>query len=326
MITLSKLAKLAHVSVSTASKAFTMSNEVNEQTREEIFKVAKELGCFRKFYNAKYPKYMIAVICPELKSLHYSFALSTLQENLSIQNCEICVATTNFSLETEKLLLEYYHYHTNVDAIVVIQGKLPLTDSYEVPIIAVDSTCPQPNIVSIRPDYEASVAKVIEHFAKHGITNIGYLGETKSLGREIMFKEIMTKKLGGYNENHIIVSDQRFQKGGYAAMEELLKQKELPRALICAYDYFAIGAIRCILDHGMSVPEDFLVIGFDDLPEAKYLNPPLSSISPLHEEVYKTAANSIVKLINNEMIDMDITIGSKLYLRESSKIEDRKKR
>lgn len=326
MITLSKIAKLAHVSVSTASKAFAMSNEVNEQTREEIFKVAKELGCFRKFYNAKYPKYVIAVICPELQSLHYSFALSTLQENLASQNCEICVATTNFSEETEQLLLDYYHYHTSVDAIVIIQGELPITDNYEIPIIAVNSSCPQPNTVSITTDFETSVANAIEYFQKHGITDIGYLGETKSLGRELMFKNQMQQKVGGYNDEHVIVSDLRFQKGGYAAMEELLKQKNPPRAVICAYDYFAIGATRCILDHGLSVPEDVAIISIDDLPEAKYLNPPLSSINPLHEEVYKTAADSIVKLINNEMIDMDITIGSKLYLRESSKIEDRKKR
>ncbi len=47
MLTLTKLAKLANVSVSTASKAFSMSSEVNEQTREEIFRIAKEHGCFK---------------------------------------------------------------------------------------------------------------------------------------------------------------------------------------------------------------------------------------------------------------------------------------
>ena len=50
MITLSKLASLAHVSVSTASKAFSMSSEVSEQTREHIFRVAREQGCFKKIF------------------------------------------------------------------------------------------------------------------------------------------------------------------------------------------------------------------------------------------------------------------------------------
>ena len=80
MMTLSKIAALAHVSVPTVSKAFSMSSEVNEQTREIIFDIAKKHGCFRKYYNAKYPKHVIAVICPEFKSRYYSRVLSLLQE------------------------------------------------------------------------------------------------------------------------------------------------------------------------------------------------------------------------------------------------------
>ena len=69
-MTLSRLAKLANVAVSTASKAFSMSSDINEQTREEIFRVAKENGCFKKFFNAKYPKFTVALICPEVHSQH----------------------------------------------------------------------------------------------------------------------------------------------------------------------------------------------------------------------------------------------------------------
>lgn len=62
MITLSKIAKLANVSVSTASKAFSGSTEVNEETREMIFDIAKKNECFKRFYNVKYPKLVIAII------------------------------------------------------------------------------------------------------------------------------------------------------------------------------------------------------------------------------------------------------------------------
>ena len=83
MITLSRIAKLAHVSVSTVSKAFSMSPEVSEQTREMIFDIAKDHGCFKKYYKAKYPKHVIAVLCPEFKSRLYSQALSNLQAYLA---------------------------------------------------------------------------------------------------------------------------------------------------------------------------------------------------------------------------------------------------
>ena len=82
MITLSKLAKLANVSVSTASKAFSGSKEVNEETRAWIFSVAKEHGVFKKFYNVKYPRLVIAVVVPEFQSRNYGPLLSELQRSL----------------------------------------------------------------------------------------------------------------------------------------------------------------------------------------------------------------------------------------------------
>lgn len=132
MITLSKLANLAHVSVSTVSKAFSMSEEVSEQTREEIFRIAKEYGRFKKYYKAKYPKTVIAVICPEFKSRFYSDALSALQQYLSGFNCEICVASTDFSPEKRRDLLRY----TAVDGIIVIDGHVELEEEMELPLAA----------------------------------------------------------------------------------------------------------------------------------------------------------------------------------------------
>lgn len=62
MLTLSKLAKLSNVSVSTASKAFSMSSEVSDETRQRIFDIANQHGCFKKFFKGKYPHYVVAVI------------------------------------------------------------------------------------------------------------------------------------------------------------------------------------------------------------------------------------------------------------------------
>ena len=137
MITLSKIAQLAHVSVSTASKAFSMSAEVSEQTRNEIFRIAKEYGCFKKFYNAKYPKYVIAVICPEFHGEYYSGMVANLQTCLGELGCEVCVASTNFSGSTEHELLEYYHHYSNVDGIILIGGKNLLSSTYEIPLVSV---------------------------------------------------------------------------------------------------------------------------------------------------------------------------------------------
>lgn len=321
MITLSKLAKLAHVSVSTASKAFSMSSEVNEQTREEIFKLAKELGCFKKFYNAKYPKYVIAVICPEFQSQYYSRTLSLLQKYLATQNCDVCVAATDFSSATEKLLLDYYNNYSNVDSIIIINGLTYIEDSYETPIISINPSMDQPQTTTIKINYENSMAEIFEHFKNHNVNTVGYLGEIRTTGKFKRYKRHMLQTYGHCAEEYVAISEQRFETGGYAAMNSLFERGSLPQAIICAYDYFAIGAIRCILDHGLSVPDDIAVVGIDNIPEAKYLNPPLSSISSRQEILCKIAVDTIMKLLNNETVDSEVTINSKLHLRKSSEIE-----
>lgn len=320
MITLSKFAKLAHVSVSTASKAFTMSNEVNEQTRQEIFKLAKELGCFKKFYNAKYPKFVVAVICPEFQSQYYSRTLSLIQSYLATENCDICAAATNFSPETEKHLLEYYSHYTNVDAVIIIEGQNTIDDVYEIPIVSLCPFAPQSH-TTINIDYNVSTKQIFEYFKSRDVDSIGYLGELNTPEKLELYQNQMFQCFGSYDEDLTIVLEERFEAGGYAAMEKLFEKGNLPRAIICAYDYFAIGAIRCILDHGLSVPEDIAIVGIDNIPEAKYLNPPLTSISSRRETVCKTATDTVMKLLNNKPVEPEITIESRIHMRKSSEIE-----
>ncbi|MBQ7386807.1 MAG: LacI family DNA-binding transcriptional regulator, partial [Clostridia bacterium] len=108
MITISKIAKLANVSVSTASKAFSGSTEVSEITRDRIFNVAKKLGVFKKFYNAKYPKIVIAVVVPEYLSGNYGVLISELQRFLNERDCTVTVTAANFLLDKNETLIDYY--------------------------------------------------------------------------------------------------------------------------------------------------------------------------------------------------------------------------
>ena len=137
MITQKKLAKLANVSESTISKAFSMSAEINEETREYIFNIARKYGCFRKFYSAKYPKYVVAVICPEFKSTGFTRVLEALQTQFLGNKCEVCVAATNFSGLTEVELLEYYVNYVKVDAVILFYDKIQIPDYVDIPVVRI---------------------------------------------------------------------------------------------------------------------------------------------------------------------------------------------
>ena len=157
MITLSKIAKEAHVSVSTASKAFSGSPEVNEVTRQAIFDIAKKYGCFKKFFNAKYSKFVIAIICPEFSSIHYCNYLSYLRQNLEQKNCDICVAESGFSPEKETELLNYYYKHADVDAVIIIEPSCQIPEHADMPVLLLGPIDENGDCPSIFCDVDAAL-------------------------------------------------------------------------------------------------------------------------------------------------------------------------
>lgn len=320
MITMSKIAKLAHVSVSTVSKAFSMSPDVNPETREAIFEIARQYGCFKKYYRAKYPKHVVAVICPELKSSYYSYALSLLQTHLAEYNCEICVASTGFSKETTLELLQYYNHYTSVDGVILINTSVEIDSSMEIPVVTVCSSARCNSTVTVTANYKDGLREALDYFLSKGVTRIGFLGDSITRSKLKMFQELLEKRGLLPDESFISISDSRFEQGGYNAMEKLLDSGHVPRALVCAYDHLAIGAIRCIYDRGLTVPGDIAVLGMDNIPECGYLNPPLSSIDSNLGKACKKAAEAIMDCLLGNPTQKTISVKSQLYLRRSTEI------
>ena len=317
MLTLSKIAKLASVSISTASKAFSMNPEVNEETREMIFNIAKSHGCFKKFFNAKYPKLVIAVICPEFESLHYTSMMARLQVALDKRGCEICVATTQFSKERCRELVDYYTKYARVDGIILFDGASGLYAQGDVPIVCVGRA--NEKAIRVILNKRPALEEAIDHFLDNGISEIGFLGEKLTFSKEKSFREILTSR-GAAIDERFIRSGERFADGGYETMKRMLEDGKPPRAMICAYDYLAIGAMRALTEAGYRIPEDVAIVGMDDIPEARFLNPPLSSISSNIDLVCETASETLVNIIMGKPYEKSTFIRSTLHKRRSSEV------
>ena len=321
-MTLSKLAKMAHVSVSTASKAFSMSPEVNSETREMIFQLAKEYGCFKKYYRAKYHKAVIAVICPEFDSFNYANYISVIQRILEKQNCEICVASTHFSTETEKELLEYYSNYADVDGVIAIGIQMLEKEwDFDIPAVLISSENRITNIPSVRCPIKGALREAVGEWVAAGVGDIGFIGETRTVSKRELFKDVMTEYGFTDAERLIAISDVGFEDGGYRAMSELLKTEKAPRAVVCAYNYMAIGALRCLKDNGLSVPQDVAILGMDDIPELAYFSPSLSTISYKKDEVCEVAVKLLMNALRGEYNTEEVIIDAEYRRRESGIIE-----
>lgn len=318
-MTLSKLARLANVAVSTASKAFSMSDDINEQTREEIFRVARENGCFKKFFNAKYPKFVIALICPEVDSRHYSELCRYLQQRLQTRGCEICISSTEFSAAVTADMIEYYEKYSSVDAIILIDPPATVLPPHETPIISLGSRAHNAD-VTLCLDYMTALKSALTDFKAAGISHIGFIGEPHTVTKLSAFKSAVSKIYGFTEEKYISVSDLRFEKGGCTAARALYSRGALPEAIICAYDDMALGAMRFFHDNGISVPDDIKVIGMDNILHSEYFVPSLSTIDYMNEEIAKTATESVFELLDGKTPAEIHNFSARLITRESSQI------
>ena len=321
MITLSKIAKLANVSISTASKAFSGSPGVNEQTRELVFNIAKEHGVFKKFYNAKYPRLVIAVIVPEFQSRHYGPLLYEIQKCLDERGCVMSVAGSNFIPEENERIFDYFTKYTNADGIIIIGHVDDIPSDTSLPCAVIGGAEPHPCASVVCNEITGAFRDAVSMLKERGAATVGFISEPKTVGKMNIFKKLMTEIYGSYDESYTVVTEGRFEEGGYEGMRDLITRGHVPRAIFCGYDDMAIGAMRCLTDNGLRVPDDVALIGFDNTMESKYVVPSLTTIDLAREKCARSAVDTVINKIMGKPAKSFIKVNSDLHLRESTAIK-----
>lgn len=298
-MTLKDIAKLAGVSVATVSKAFSGSKEISQETRRQIFEIAREHGCFDKYNKNKYNKKVIAVICPEIISDYYATILRLLEEEITKNSGIMTISCSNFSPSKEEELFNYYSSYCRVDGIIMINNRVELKNPHMIPTVAISPALDSPNIDSIAVDATDALKAAIEHLKAFGHTKIGYAGEPLTLGAERHFCATMEEAGLMVEDDLIFTGNQRFEEAGIEAVEKWMKSEKRPTAVLAAYDYIAIGVIKAFRNYGIRVPEDVSVVGMNDISIIPYLDPPLSTIKSFSEEACRAAVELMMKKIKN---------------------------
>ncbi len=107
-------------------------------------------------------------------------------------------------------------------------------------------------------------------------------------------------------------------ESGYHSVKRLLARSTGFTALVVGNDQMALGALRALREHGLKVPEDVSVIGFDNLPEASYYEPPLSSVQQNFSALGKQCAELIVALMEGTSPPVQTPLTPLLVLRSST--------
>lgn len=319
---LETLAQLAGVSVGTVSKAFSGSGEISEKTRERIFTIARENGCFDKYNKNRFSKKVIAVLCPEVTSAYYTAILSLLEKEITAHGGICLVSVTSFLPEREKELFDYYASYCRADGVILVNQCARINNVVRTPAVSLmcntraSQSC---NIDRIDSDMSDSIHEAVAYLKFLGAERIGFVGEKKTSSKLTLFKKAMLAEHLNIDEHFIYISEHRFEKAGEDCANAWLAADILPQAVLAAYDYIAIGFIQRLKTVGLSVPQELSVIGMDDIPLAAYFDPPLSSIRSNTDEACRMAVELILKKIDNQYFStrQRLSVPSELIVRGS---------
>ena len=118
-------------------------------------------------------------------------------------------------------------------------------------------------------------------------------------------------------EEYIIYSDFEFQ-GGMTAMSQLLALPHPPEAVFTSNDAMAVGVYQALYQHGLTIPADMAVIGYDDIELAQYMTPPLTTVHQPKDDLGELAIDTLLHRLNNPTAEPQmLVLTPELRIRDS---------
>lgn len=322
------IARLARVSHSTVSRALQNSPLVNAETAEKIRQIAHESG-YRASAVARglvtQRTRTIGLVVTTVADPFASEVASGVEQAANDRGYAVFLAASNADPEGEKKVVQSFA-ERRVDGIIVTSSRvgalyLPLLSEMMVPIVLVNDQHPGAFAHSVMIGNLEGSREAARHLVRLGHRRIAYLGDKFGYQSE-------TERLGGYREAleaadipflpELVVHGDGKPEAAMRAMDKLLALPNRLTAVCCYNDMSALGAMRSIRLHGLRVPEDISVVGFDDLFLASYTQPTLTTVRQPMCRMGQLAMESLFKLMSGEESAIRIKVEAELIVREST--------
>ncbi|GGL91511.1 LacI family transcriptional regulator [Streptomyces fumigatiscleroticus] len=306
---LREVAERAGVSMRTVSNVVRGTGRFSDATRERVLRAVEDLGyrpntAARRLRTGRSGVLLLAV--PELTMPYFAELSGHLLREAAHHGCTLLIEATGGRPEAE---LEIAIGRTDPLVDGVILSPLALDDQaaapagHRTPLVLLgervhDLPCPHVTIDNIGAAREATA-----HLLARGRRRIGVIGRqtaanaATSATRLTGHRQALERAGLAYEESLAPAVAAYHRADGAHAMRALLDLPEAPDAVFCFGDALAEGALHVLRGRGLSVPGDVAVVGFDDVEEASYTSPPLTTVAPDKPELARLAVNALLERI-----------------------------
>ena len=332
-VRLKDIARDLGVSVVTVSKVLRGNSDIGEETRKRVLKRMKELNyqpnmLARGLASGK--TYTVGMVVPDLVHPFFAEFAKSLSGVLRQSSRALILASSEEDPEIERQEIRTL-LRRGIDVLLIASCQPNLRNFYELgddrtPYLLFDRNFPHLAAHFVGSDDlkvgEMATAHLIE-IGRKRIAHIAGRNTSPSYERLRGFRNIMMERQLPVREEYVVVCDahmeERGDKTGYEAMQQLLALPERPDAVFCYNDMTAIGAIAATIAAGLRVPEDIAIIGCGNMPYNDYLRIPLSSIDHGTAELGRIAGELALDLSSTpEQPPKSILVPPTLVVRAST--------
>jgi LacI family transcriptional regulator len=325
--TIRDVARAANVSVATVSRALNQQSNVSPQTRARVEQAARELGfvpsgAARSLIMRR--TQTIGVLLPDLYGEFFSElirGIDTAARNHGLHlllsgshgdRAEAAAAIKAMSGRVDGLLIMSPHLDASA-----LADNLPRA----LPVVLMNTRSNGVEVASLTVDNYGGACAMVRHLVGRGHKAIAFIG-----GPDPNFEA--QERLRGYGEalaqllpgsEPLVLPGEFTEESGWRVGNRIVAMQRRPDAIFAANDAMAIGCLFCLGEAGIQVPRDIALVGFDDIPLARFVNPPLTTVRVRIAELGSLALERLALSIENRSVASarPQTLRSELVVRSS---------
>jgi len=305
------VARRAKVNISTVSRTLNQTGKIGPETQARVMKAMRELGykpnrVARRLRARDASTHLLGLIIPNIQNIFFADLARGVEDVAYKNNYAVLLCNYDEDEVKERFYLDVLQSES-VDGIIL--PPIHETDPAVLqvvrngtPVVCVDRSLSSGNLDKVEVDNHTGALKAVEHIIARGHRRIGLIGgpADSSTGRE---------RLRGYKDAHaqaglalkpdLIRFGDYKQASGEAIAHEMLTMSDPPTALFVCNGLMTAGALETIAALGLKIPKQVALVGFDELLLADVFNPPLTVVRQPAYEVGKSAAELLLKRIED---------------------------
>lgn len=332
-VTIYDIAEKLNISPATVSRGLKDHPAISKKTKKKIFDLAEKIGYrtnhfARNLRNQKTDT--IGIIIPRLNSQFMSSVIAGIEVVANNAGYHIIISQSSESSRKEAENAKTM-FNNRVDGLLVSLAydtkDVSHFDNFfkrNVPVIFFDRVIEHPHCTNVLIDNRKSAFDATRHLISQGCKRIVHITalpqQNVYVDRLKGYREALAQSKLKSREEDVIIGNLSLEAGTQAA-EQILKMKPMPDGIFVANDTCAIGCMLALKAAGIRIPEDIAVVGFNNDPVSKVIDPNLSTINYPGHEMGEVAARHMIDHLN-EVSGIHntntIILRSELIIRQSS--------